>query len=354
VRFRRKRLSEPIFARVGGDIEIFGNEPTTASFCPGYYRAQDGTVIAGLAYRTDYRAEEEWGIGDLRKAITSDNPRRFCMTRTASSHIVLFTDVTGLVFDTAKSGVPGTLRWGDPIGDPWYKSTQYADDFDLRCDGVQGKESLRWKKQKELREIARDLGVKPLPRTNDALRAAIRSHPGWVGSQPNCWPAWFSTGKQLVLRADRGLAQQILGYLIEAIETGTLGIGSGSGLFSTGLFFYDTRDETPEMIKIREAEFDWHDEQMRKLQPVMDELKRRGHDWFFLGKPRQGGWKRADQEENDEVRYWLNGCGSSLNSVVTKTAARSYPQPYGWYTLQELLDEKFIDDAIERKAERKS
>lgn len=76
---------------------------------------------------------------------------------------------------------------------------------------------------------------------------------------------------------------------------------------------------------------------MAALDLVKDELRRRGHDWYFLGNPSV----LEDSEGQPAVRYWLNGIGG-----------RDYPQPYGWYTEDELLAEKFADDARERKRER--
>lgn len=75
---------------------------------------------------------------------------------------------------------------------------------------------------------------------------------------------------------------------------------------------------------------------MAKLKPVEEALKAKGYRWYFLGSPKNGfkslaGNKVADPEE---TYYWLNGSGQ--------------PQPFGWYTREELLAEKFVADALEK------
>lgn len=293
-----------------------------------------GQPIAGLVYQTDYKAEEEYGVGELRKAITSADPRRFVMTDTAIDNIAVFDDVNGMVLSTRRLLVQ-TMKWGDPLNgeasNPWY--TRYAERWNERVGRTRALCDVAdpWMKMDKLRAVARDLGISPLPRRKNDLVAAIHNHPRVTEKTPDVWPAWFANGKELVLRADGDtMCARIMRKLIDAVTCGTLAIGNASGPFSTGLFFYDARDETPELVEEREARFDWHDARMAELEPVAEALKADGIRWFALGRP---------TEINGQIKYWLNG-----------SSTHKYPQPYGWYTLQELADKKFIDDARERKS----
>lgn len=305
------------------------------TFVASYCETPDGDPMMGLVHQTDYKAEEEWGIGDLRKAITGDDPRRFCMTESAFAHIAVFSDVNAIALSTRPMSTQSPA-WGEELvglpsgyGDDWERKLEFArDTYDI---------ANKWMKMDVLRAKARELGIRPLPRSKTDLVAAIAASPDL--QLPERWPAIFSYGKTLVLRADGdGLAARIVAKLADAAMSGTLGIGSSSGPFHSGLFFYDTRDETQQLVEEREAHFDWHDARMAELEPVMTELESRGHRWYFLGKPSEN-----TRDGVTAVRYWLN--------------SHSYPgigQPSGWYTLQELLDEKFIEDRKADNARREA
>lgn len=298
------------------------------TFSVTYTDTPDGEPIIGLAYQTDYKYEEEAGVGELRKAITGDNPRNFCMTAKARNNFALFADKNAITLSI----------W--PVIDKnpnWDPKSNYGDEWDYGVPYAQGIEEspskLSWEKIPQLRERAKKLGIKPLPSKKNILVSAISSHPNTAKKSPEKWPGYFQRGDKLTLRADGdGLAARVLTKLVDAAENGTLGIGDSSGPFSTGIFLYDTRDETPGLITQREADFDWYDERMAELKPVREELEEKGFKWYFLGKP---------AEIDGKTKYWLNG-----------QAGKGYKQPSGWYTLDELRSEKFIKDAKQRELER--
>ncbi len=299
-----------------------------ATFTTAWSDTPDGDPIAGLVHQTDYRAEEEYGIGDLRKALTGTDPRRFAMTERGRQHAAVFSDVNAIVLSS--SPLPdGDLIWGAPISglpadyaEAWERRQRTRSEYVL--DRIAGPHE----RMDVLRVRARELGIAPLPRRKDDLRAAIAAHPDLASQLPDIWPAECTYGKTLVLRADGDdLTARVVRKLADAVRAGTLGVGSASGPFHSGTFYYDTRDETPQLIAEREAAFDWHDAQMAALRPVQDELKAKGHSWFFLGKPT----KRQD----GTVQYWLNGMRSMPGAKGR--------QPYGWYTLEELRAEKFVE-----------
>lgn len=309
------------------------------AFVAGYVETPDGVPIASLVYQTDYRSEEEWGVGQLRNAITSDDPRRFRMTRRARDLVGVFEDANAIVLSTRRLTEP--LRWDFAqcrLGGDDFENYQFhyenararLQEIDVPAPHLATVASLG--------QLAEEHGLpKPWPRRKADFHAALSEHIQRNAPPRDVWPGWFHYGQHLVLRAEGdGLAARILRRLRRAAQEGTLGLANGSDSpFATGLFIYDTRDETPGLVANREAAFDWHDARMAELEPVKEELKRKGITWFALGRPTE-----MERDGKRQVRYWLNGM-----------SGRDYPQPFGWYTLEELRQLKFISDARERAAQ---
>jgi hypothetical protein len=297
------------------------DRPSVASFCPGVYVGPDGSVIAGLAYRTDYRAEEEYGSRKLREIVTTENPRQFKMTPEARRKVTVFTDVVGVAFHAKNYGdFPKFARWGDRLDD--YGGTDYARAWEERkgyTRGYPGWSYFGARGVPDLRREAKELGITPLPIKRADLENAISERLG--PTHPDVWPAWFEDGNHLILRADNGMAFEILKALIDAIENGSLGIGDGSGLFSTGMFFYDTRDETVALRKQRERDFDWYDARMKEVEPVIEALRPNSLQ-FHLGSPMLG--------EDGTVSYYMS------RSFSKPGRYREYENEYGRFTLLEL------------------
>lgn len=300
------------------------------TFTTAFMDTPDGDPIVGLAFQTDYDASQEHGIGEVRRALTGADPRRFCITENGMRHVCVFDDDRGMVL-SSEALRDQQIAWGDELVHLHYGvgRTTYIEQWDRQIPHVRSS----WHKLDrltftELKDTARQLGIRPLPRSRAALITAIDTHPDHVGQLPDIWPAPFVFGRDLVLRATGdSLAARVLRKLVDAARSGTLGMGSASGPFHTGSLFYDTRDETAGLIAARKAAHDWHDACMAELEPVADELRRRGHRWFFLGNPRT---------INGQLKFWLNGM------------ALQRRQPYGWYTLEELRAEKFVADANAR------
>ena len=292
--------------------------PPPAAFAASYTRWPAGELIAGVSYVCDYRAEEEWGVAKPRRTITSDDPRRFQMTADARRHISLCTTANAVAL-RADGPLPKTFAWGDVLGE------DYASFYQSTLDGVQGRDMYRlnWLTVPQLRAEVKHLGVTPLPRTKAALLDVLRQHV--EPTFPDVWPGWFHYGDLLVLRADSGVSARALQRVRAAVETATLGIGSGSGPFHSGLFFYDTTDETAELVAERTRAFDLHDERMAALGTLEHDLRaemgaKREH-LYFLGEPTEFG---------GEVRYWMNASNM-----------------YGWFSLDELRRRDF--DACRRR-----
>lgn len=290
-----------------------------------------GHMIVGITYRCDYAAEQEYGIGDLRKAITGTNPRQFTTEPAGRAHVRAFDDVNGFVLSVRP--LPEHIAWGDNL--PWVDGGEYTRSWTRRNASVAVDcarvpiDRLNWMKVSELRELAAKRGVKPAGRTKAAYIEALTAH-AIEDVDMTVAPAWFQNGKTLIVRADQGSVAKVVGALVDAIAAGTFAIGNASGPFHSGILFYDARDESEQLRREREEQFDWHDARMAELEPVAAQLRADQIRWHFLGNPRE--------DADGQVVYWLNGSGQ--------------PQPYGWYTLAQLAARTFIDDAEARAAER--
>lgn len=287
----------------------------------------DGVPIVGISYRCDYTAEEESGVGALAKSFRSKDQ---------SSRVRILED--------------GSVAFG--IADLNHtnldhQAEQARSHNSSALPYVQGSDAtnLRWKKVDEMRAFAKkhDISLKGLRKKDDILEACILGSPR---DRPNLWPAWFGYGRVLIMSAGDGLFSDVLNLLISASIHDTLAVSNSSRVFSSGLGLYDSADVGPKLQAEwdAEAEFTRHHEEL--LVPVKEELKQKGHQWFFLGGPKTLSTREGQPQE---VRYWLNGY--RVNGG----------QPCGWYTLEELRAEKFIEDhdakmearQAEKEAERK-
>jgi hypothetical protein len=66
------------------------------------------------------------------------------------------------------------------------------------------------------------------------------------------------------------------------------------------------------------------------LDDVADELHGRGYRWHYFGEGRNLSRPSAD-------RFWFNG------STMGEGPGRLAKQPFGWFTLDEMLAEKFTE-----------
>jgi hypothetical protein len=311
----------------------------------------DGELLVGLSYRCDYRAEEEWGIRDIRKALGIENDQ-WLIARDRRNHIGHFADAASLIISVDPLSTDGIL-WGSDVatqmgsnvarGSVARGESRFAEYYDqyfietlssahrFPTSGY----SLKWKKIPELKEIAKELGLVKLPTKKTDLIARILQSDAYRASAetPDIWPGWFHDGTALILKADCGIVAETLNLLYEASLAGTLALGGGEMIFGTGLSFYDGADVGPRLQQERTDMILWRAEQAKALEPVMVELENRGYNMIRIGKA-----QIQELEDGTEViRYWLNG---NINQYSRNV--------YGWYSLEELLSEKFLDDAKEK------
>ena len=149
-------------------------------------------------------------------------------------------------------------------------------------------------------------------------------------------PGEFSTGKILWFAKTDSLFTEVLLRLVDAAKAGQLVVTAG-GVFGSGINLLDARDVSDETVEaIRESNA-WTRKQMKKLAPVAEVVKSGpmanpySGGFYFLGSP------RFDSERADVV-YFLNG-----NSV--RFANGRSVQPHGWYTLDDLRNERYMQSA---------
>lgn len=307
----------------------------------------DGDPIVAISYTNDYKYEEEAGVGTLRKAVFKLDRKGRPVGGVNPEHVTRFLDRNSLVISTEV--LVNEHQWGTDLErrDPhWHNpiavhEQDYHRDYKISRDGSLGLTGweFNYMKVDRLKEKAFEAGIKPIPRKKDDLVASLKEKQ--VPLYPNRWPGWFQNGKTLVLRAESGLAADVLNILYAESRDGNLTFGSASGVFSSGMNIYTLSDIGPKLKKQREASVRWHDKQMKKLKPVEAALKKEGYNWYALGNPTDGFESLVGRDEPvnpKEVRYWLNGHG-----------ILGLGQPYGWYSLKELREHKFVEDLKNRK-----
>lgn len=346
-------------------LEAQPNEDWPRASTVAWFETPDGDPVVGLTYTCDFRAEEEYGIRDLVKAITGDNERNFHMTEDGARHVGWFNDVNGLIL-SVRPLAKQEFSWGEQLreSDAWQDDNErpvYAKEFAHRVGYVQQIEPKvdRWMTIAELKEVATTLGLSKLPRKKDDLYAVVAEACRAQGKveNPNSWPTWFEDGKTMVFRADGDEpAAKVLRRLVKAAQDGYLAIGNGSNNpYSRGLMFFDARDETDGLHQQVAEQFAWYDEQMAKLQPYLDELAMHGYVWYFAGNPRV--LDRGDGEK--KLRFWLNGLRTAdyydlrrlpEGAVVDEEAAELFKRggvrPIAdWFALEQLTPQAVLAKA---------
>lgn len=327
----------------------------------------DGYPIIGIKYACDFRAEEEWGVGTLQKALgVPEGVDGWEMSNKNRDHVTRFelpSTSTGFAFALTARAVDPVTAWGGHIQlasanskawgqvaatgarefkaanpDAHRTSEMYDQWWESSAPYSQQMSSaLRihsWTKLADLRDIALSLGIQKPGRTKAIVLQQITAND--TPLQPDIWPGWFHNGDVFVLRADRGIVADVLEMLYQAASvTGTLAFGGGAQMFGSGLSLYDGRDVGVKLNRERKAYARWHKKALAELEPVEAVLKAKGHGWYALGRP---------TVMRGETHYWLNGHRGGPGYTG---------QPFGWYTLAELLDEKFVRDNVEYEAKKR-
>jgi hypothetical protein len=141
---------------------------------------------------------------------------------------------------------------------------------------------------------------------------------------------WFHFGNLLIFEKKNNLFNEVLTRLVDAAQRGTLLVGGGGFGFGSGFTLFDGSELSAQTKADISAANTFYLKSMKELEPVAELIKASpmGH-YYFLGKPRL---------ENGVTKYWLNGA-----SMKFSNGRRT--QHCGWYTLDELREEKYVTDA---------
>ena len=305
--------------------------PETRAFTVTLYDSADGPIV-GLSYMNDYRAEEEWGVDSLTKAITGEDRWHPFILKGKEAHFAQFTNVYGASLVLSERPMNKPLVWGEPIfrlSDVDERSpllrADYAAWWENAVSHTQGLPDARllvYKSMVALRELAAEVGIEKPAKTKAPLVAQIVA--ASVPKAPNRWPGYFHTGKVMVLRADTGIVADVLNLLHVAAMERTLGFGAGGfGPFGSGMTLYDGADIGPLYHRELWEHMKFVKKHERKLVPVRKKLEAAGWRFYFLGNP-----TTLDTGDGQMVvRYWMNSAsdGPAGGKQVT-----------GWFTLAQL------------------
>jgi hypothetical protein len=334
----------------------------------------DGKPLVGIVYRCDYKYEEEAGGGDLREAFgvprmqaqMSRGARGKFLVRQfipgegglGGAEVALAVGVEPMQPPVWGEDVRGVARGRGSAVEGWAPTLSYRDyagdwESGRRVGGVDLPGQRKWLPLErhtvaELEAIALQVGGVGRKARGEKKAEYVARLEAERQRGTKVFPGWFQSGKVLILRAgDVGsvpeqIAQEVLWRLRYAYDEGTLGFGSGgSNPFATGLSLFDAQDLAPGVVEAWKSDLEWVEAQEAALKPVADELAAEGHRWYALGRPtllksKVGGDRVYGGD--GEVHYWLNGQGYPLSG-----SDRGSAQPYGWYTLDELRERKFVE-----------
>lgn len=281
--------------------------------------------IVGVRYTGDYRAEEEYGMGEIADGL-ADNQDSVLIDET---HL-------GLLFTIINRSVKG--HYGVSKGG-------YYENEDLARERVNALEHAAWvlnyglSAEGEGRYQVKYEGTrlnKPLDQfTVPELKAAAR-HEGIEGKLPTrkadlfslvrknrsendknlVVPANFHSGRVLGIVAPPGIVADTLRMLHEAAGAKSLMAGGISNPFGRGLVFFDARDRGKALIKAIDAAEKLHRKRMKDVEPAEKALNAAPGALLFVGNPK---------ERDGQVTYWLN------------YAPRNSKQIFGYFTIEQLL-----------------
>lgn len=310
---------------------------------------EGGDPILGIQYSCDFRYEEEEGARNMAESFT----RAGAADNFFSQEYLLTENNRGLLEATKQADL--VIDTDQLVG---FVAAPHT--YDLRRElasglgqarkgenSISGKSELRYQfwnfTVAELKQKAKDRGIKGYSKLNrdgliqilvDFEHAAAQ---GGAVEERYTQAGGFHDGAVLVFEKLPGLFTEVLEKLVEAAKAGQLVVGSGGvGAFGSGFSFFDARDLTEEAKAAITAQNAWYREQMELLKPVAAVVKEGpmknawGSAYYFLGNP--------SARHGESVHYWLNG------TSVRMPNGRS-DQPSGWYSLQDLLDEKYMEDA---------
>lgn len=302
---------------------------------------EGGEPLVGIAYRADYKCEEETGLNDMTTRLTGSAAEgSFFRTEREKEHGVdnfasRFAQID-FVHQTDRFVVFATTP--NPLG--LERSLAHGAAFighnDSRAAGLDWRvqSDIEFATVTELKAMAKESGLTGYSKLGKTdLQRLILADKIAALAPTNAHAAWFQTGDFLVIPRTNDLFGEVLDLLVDAATEGYLAVGgSGVAAFASGFSFFDERDLSDVSKESIATANDEHREDMAALAPVAEMVKARLGTYYAL---------HPNRWEDGTTKYFLNG-----GSVILPSGNRA--QPYGWYTLEELRDEKYITDADER------
>ena len=310
--------------------------------------------LLGITYKCDFRAEEESGAASMTDLFTR--------TADTSSFLAQQRAKTDAFADIAaphekKPHLPQGVTQADLIDQnndvvafastlPLHaverqikQAKQFIRSSEPYARGLPSVPRSLWRSSRdELRRMAKERGMKRYSsmKRND-LMYAIHHHDHADLPETHVHPGWFHFGTLLVLPRTDDVFGAVLERLIDATQAGFLSVGNSIG-FGTGFSFFDERDLSAEAKTVIAREHDQYCEDMEALRPVAETVRQK-HGYRSITRPRR--------DEDGVTRYLLDG-------PTTWLPSGRLSHPFGWYSAQELLDEKYIQDAEVKADEREA
>lgn len=293
--------------------------------------------LVGLSYTCDFRSEEETGAGQFRNTFTATAAADSFIAQMRDTAHASATTQTDLVSDHGNVVVLSTSTYG-PTDHQLDQARAHLTEAEAWAQGVKAAWTFERERADTLRQMVKHLGLTvPARATKKTMAQALAA--AQTPTTPHQHAAWFHYGDALILPRHDGAYGLVVDRLIDAAHHGTLIVGGiGRAAFGTGLTLFDSRDLGPQSRADILETTRLYNERMDDLKPVATHLKTRGHSWYFLGNPTV---LTRRESQDPQVHYWLNGA-----------SRRGETQPYGWYTLDELREEKFIEDVLRRAEEK--
>lgn len=308
-----------------------------------------GAVQVGLNYSCQGRYEEEEGSTKLREVfemitdpdtaygrVLDEDPTRVQYRKHIASYcrrMLTQAELTYVDDQVVAFCHDGLSEWGLRAierAKAWLLSTMPAG------SGLKHRHHFEWMTVPDLKAHLKERGVKTTGmKKADLVDAAMLEQ---VPEHPMVQSAWFDNGEQLVIPRGTGIWRIVTDRLIDAANAGALFIGhagTSNPFAGAGLTIFDTRDLSEEDLAEIAAMRRRHRHDQAVLDSIKDVLTARGHRWYALSGP-----KTLDTGDGRQVkRYFING-------RAYKAPGHQGHQPHGWYTAEELIAGKFVDDMI--------